>query len=171
MRNESLLQQKSRALWFKKGDSNSKYYHASIKCRRMKNEIKGIHCHISDKWVEEPNTVKELVKDFYKKKMSVVEDIGVRLDNVEFKELIDYDNMFLTDPFDDKEIKDAIWNCDSSKSPGLDEVTFSFIKKHWGLLEKDVMGAVKHFHSEGKIPKGCNASFIYLFRSAKNIIE
>ncbi|XP_068466546.1 uncharacterized protein [Phaseolus vulgaris] len=122
--------------------------------RRMKNEIKGIHCHISDKWVEEPNTVKELVKDFYKKKMSVVEDIGVRLDNVEFKELIDYDNMFLTDPFDDKEIKDAIWNCDSSKSPGLDEVTFSFIKKHWGLLEKDVMGAVKHFHSEGKIPKG-----------------
>jgi len=43
MRNESLLQQKSRALWFKKGDSNSKYYHASIKWRRMRNEIKGIH--------------------------------------------------------------------------------------------------------------------------------
>ncbi|XP_068491904.1 uncharacterized protein [Phaseolus vulgaris] len=37
-RNESLLQQKSRALWIKQGDSNSKFFHASIKWRRMKNE-------------------------------------------------------------------------------------------------------------------------------------
>jgi len=128
MRNESLLQQKSRALWFKKGDSNSKYYHASIKWRRMGNEIKGIHCYNSDKWVEEPSMVKELVKEFYKKNMSAVEDIGVRLDNVEFKELKDYEIKFLTDPFEDNEIKEAIWNCYSSKSPGPDEVTFSFIK-------------------------------------------
>ena len=43
-RNESLLQQKSRALWIKQGDSNSKFFHASIKWRRMRNEIKGAHC-------------------------------------------------------------------------------------------------------------------------------
>ena len=109
--------------------------------------------------------VKELVKEFYKKKMSAVKDIGVRLDNVEFKELTDSDNMFLTEPFEDNEIKEAIWN---SKSPGPDGVTFSFIKKYWGLLEKDVMGAVKHFHSEGKIPKGCNASFITLIPKSEN---
>jgi len=134
----------------------------------MRNEIKGIHCHNSDNWVEEPNTVKELVKEFYKKKMSVVEDIGVRLDNVEFEKLTESENKFLTDPFEDKEIKDVIWNCDNSKSPGPDGVTFSFIKKYWGLLEKDVMGAVKHFHSEGKIPKGCNASFITLIPKSEN---
>jgi len=134
----------------------------------MRNEIKGIHCHTSDKWVEEPNMVKELVKEFYKKKMSAVEDIGVRLDNVVFEELTDSDNTLLTDPFDVKEIKDAIWNCDSSKSPGPDGVTFSFIKKHWGMLEKDVMGAIKHFHSEGKIPKGCNASFITMIPKSEN---
>jgi len=101
--------------------------------------------------------------------MSIVEDIGVRLDNVEFKELTASDSMFLTDPFDEKEIKDAIWNCDSSKSPSPDGVTFGFIKKHWGLLEKDVMGALKHFHSEGKIPKGCNASFITLIPKSGNL--
>ena len=39
-RNESILQQKSRALWIKKGDSNSKFFHASIKWRRIRNEIK-----------------------------------------------------------------------------------------------------------------------------------
>lgn len=100
--------------------------------------------------MEEPNTVKELVTEFYKKKMSAIKDIGVRLDNVEFKEISESDNRFLTDPFDEKEIKDAIWNCDSHKSPGADGVTFSFIKKYWGLLNKDVLGAVNTFTKRGK---------------------
>ena len=102
--------------------------------------------------MEEPNRVKEVVKEFYKNKMSVIEDIGVRLDNVEFKEISESDNRLLTDPFEEKEIKEAIWNCDSHKSPRPDGVTFSFIKKNWCLLEKDVLGAVKFFHKEGKIP-------------------
>jgi len=104
-RNESLLQQKSIALWIKQGDSNSTFFHASIKWRRMRNEIKGVLFQNSGSWVEEPDTVKEMVKEFYKNKMTVVDDIGVRLDNVEFKELSDYDNRFLTEPFDGKEIK------------------------------------------------------------------
>jgi len=167
-RNESLLQQKSRALWIKQGDSNSKFFHASIKWRRMRNGIKGVLCQNSGSWVEEPNTVKEMVKEFYKNKMIVVDDIGVRLDNVEFKKLFDHDNNFLTEPFDGKEIKEAIWNCDSHKSPGPDGITFSFIKNNWGLLEKDVEGVVNCFYREGKIPKGCNASFLTLIPKIEN---
>ncbi|XP_068498505.1 uncharacterized protein [Phaseolus vulgaris] len=94
--------------------------------------------------------------------MSAIEDIGVRLDNVDFKEISESDNRLLTDPFEEKEIKEAIWNCDSHKSPGPDGVTFSFIKNKWCLLEKEVLGVVKFFHKEGKIPKGCNASFLTL---------
>jgi len=44
VRNESLLQQNPGALWIKQGDSNSKFFHTSIKWRRMRNEIKGVHC-------------------------------------------------------------------------------------------------------------------------------
>ena len=168
VRNESLLQQKSRALWIKQGDSNSKFFHASIKWRRMRNEIKGVPCQNSGIWVEEPNTVKEMVKEFYKNKMSVINDIGVRLDNVEFKEIIDYDNNFLIEPFHEKEIKEAIWKCDSHKSLGPDEVTFNFIKNNWGLLEKDVVEVVKYFYKEEKIPKGCNASFLTLIPKTEN---
>jgi len=66
----------------------------------------------------------------------------------------------LIEPFKEKENKEAIWNSESSKSPDPDGVSFSFIKKHWELLEKDVFSAVQYFHKEGKIPKGYNASFI-----------
>ena len=88
--------------------------------------------------MEEPNKVKELVLEFYKNKMSAIEDIGVMLDNVVFKEISDSENRFLTDSFDEKEIKEAIWNCDSHKSPGPDGVTFSFIKNKYFRKGHDV---------------------------------
>ena len=87
---------------------------------------------------------------------------------MEFKKITDFDNSFLTEPFLEKEIKEAIWNCDSHKSLGPDRVTFSFIKNNWGLLERDVVGAVKYFYSEGKIPKGCNASSLMLIPKTEN---
>jgi len=68
----------------------------------VRNEIKGAHCNLSGNWVEEPNKVKEMVKEFYKNKMSAIEDIGVRLDNVEFKEISESDNRLLINPFDEK---------------------------------------------------------------------
>jgi len=95
MRNESLLQQKSRDLWFKQGDSNSKYFHATIKWRRMRNEIKGVHSLTSGSWEEDPIIVKETVKKFSNSKMSAHEDIGVKLVNVEFKALMNLDNRLL----------------------------------------------------------------------------
>ncbi|XP_068477142.1 uncharacterized protein [Phaseolus vulgaris] len=100
--------------------------------------------------------------------MSAIEDIGVRLDNVEFKEISESDNRLLIEPFEEKEIEEAIWNCDSHKSPGPNGVTFSFIKKYWCLLENDVLGAVKFFHNEGIISKGCNASFLTLIPKSEN---
>jgi len=63
-------------------------------------------------------------------------DIGVRLDNVKFKALTDSDNLMLVEYFEEKEIKDAIWDCDSSKIPIPDGITFSFIKKYWNLRSK-----------------------------------
>jgi len=35
-----------------------------------------------------------------------------------------------------KEVKEAIWNCESSKSLGPDGVTFNFIKKYWSYLKR-----------------------------------
>jgi len=61
MRNESLIQQKLRALWFKQGDSNSKCFHTSIKWRRTRNEIKGVHSMISGSWEEDPIIVKQTI--------------------------------------------------------------------------------------------------------------
>ncbi|GJZ86850.1 RNA-directed DNA polymerase, eukaryota, reverse transcriptase zinc-binding domain protein, partial [Tanacetum coccineum] len=60
------------------------------------------------------------------------------------------------------EIKRAVWDCGTDKSPGLDGFTFGFYRRLWKIIENDVYDAVKYFFTYGNIPKGCNSSFIAL---------
>jgi len=39
---DSLICQKARASWFKNGDSCTKFYHSSLRWRRLRNEVRGI---------------------------------------------------------------------------------------------------------------------------------
>ncbi|GKB95780.1 RNA-directed DNA polymerase, eukaryota [Tanacetum coccineum] len=66
------------------------------------------------------------------------------------------------------EIKDAIWDCGSDKSPGPDGFTFAFYKTFWDTIKEDVVGSVQHFFNIGILPCGCNTSFIALIPKVPN---
>nr|GEV25730.1 RNA-directed DNA polymerase, eukaryota [Tanacetum cinerariifolium] len=61
-----------------------------------------------------------------------------------------------------EEIKRAVWDCSSDKSPGPDGFTFGFYRRYWDNIENDVVDAVSYFFTIGMFPKGGNASFIAL---------
>jgi len=69
--------------------------------------------------------------------------------------------MFIA-PFEELEIKEVVWECESDKSPGPDGVSFNFIKHFWHIIKKDFVKAIQGFHAHGCFPKGCNSSFISL---------
>lgn len=51
------------------------------------------------------------------------------LEGVHLKSLNSMGISFLEAPFREGEIKEAIWGCEGSKSPGLDGYSFSFIRR------------------------------------------
>ena len=57
------------------------------------------------------------------------------------------------------------------KCPGPDGFNFFFIKNNWEVIGKDVVRAILFFHSNGYIPRGCNASFITLVPKKDNRYE
>ena len=65
-------------------------------------------------------------------------------------------------PFLLEEVKQAIWDCDSYKSPGPDGVNFGFLKQFWSILKGDFMRFITEFHHDGRLPKGINTTFIAL---------
>nr|KYP47550.1 Transposon TX1 uncharacterized [Cajanus cajan] len=64
--------------------------------------------------------------------------------------------------FQESEVKEAIWECEGSKSPGPDGFNFTFIKRLWVIMKRDIMRFVEEFHTNGKLPSGTNSSFIAL---------
>ena len=64
--------------------------------------------------------------------------------------------------FSEEEIKRAVWECGSEKSPGPDGLNFKFIKQFWHILKLDIIIFLYEFHANGIFPKGGNASFIAL---------
>nr|GEZ89394.1 RNA-directed DNA polymerase, eukaryota, reverse transcriptase zinc-binding domain protein [Tanacetum cinerariifolium] len=60
------------------------------------------------------------------------------------------------------EIKSAVWDCGTNKSPGPDGFTFEFFRRYWKFFEQDIMAIVTEFFSSGVFPSGCNFSFIAL---------
>ncbi|GAU36101.1 hypothetical protein TSUD_277120 [Trifolium subterraneum] len=84
------------------------------------------------------------------------------VDNLHFKRLNQLECSSLTKPFSEAEVKSAVWDCDSYKSPGPDGVNFGFIKDFWVELRGDVMRFIAEFHRNGKLTKGLNSTFIAL---------
>ncbi|KAK2418273.1 hypothetical protein QL285_040487 [Trifolium repens] len=93
-------------------------------------------------------------------KARVVTRPGV--ENLRFRRLSVVERSSLTRPFSESEVKDAIWDCDSFKSPGPDGVNFGFIKDFWEEMKGYVMRFISEFHRNGKLTKGLNSTFIAL---------
>ncbi|MCH80924.1 LINE-1 reverse transcriptase like [Trifolium medium] len=137
---ESLLHQKSRTNWIQEGDSNTRYFHASIKGRRRRNQI--VMLHKGEEWIQGVDCIKKEVKDHFSKHFS--EEWSNR-------------------PFlQEEEVKDVIWSCDGNKSPGPDGFNLNFFKACWSIVKDDVMAFLREFHVNSILPKAVTASFLTL---------
>ena len=117
---------------------------------------------VEGQWIEEPSTVRCEAKKLFNSRFKATKDLGVRLDKVDFKSLSHEDNRSLIKAFSAEEVRDAVWLCDGSKSPGPDGFNLFFVKESWEVLKDELVEALSLFHETGCIPKGCNASFVAL---------
>ncbi|XP_058744347.1 uncharacterized protein LOC131616936 [Vicia villosa] len=124
---ENMLIQKAKLKWLNDGDNNSKYFHRVLKDRRNRNHISNIST--SGGLVESVKEVKEAVKTHFEEKFK--EEIYDRptLDGIFLSSLSLEERSGLEDPFTELEVKEAVWNCDGSKSPGPDGFSLLFFKR------------------------------------------
>nr|KYP48621.1 hypothetical protein KK1_029682 [Cajanus cajan] len=134
---DNLLFQKSRLNWLQARDANSKFFHACINCRRLKNEIRSLK--VANERYNEPSTIKEEVKGFFEGNFRECLHARPRLQGTDFKTLSEEDVVTLILPFSDEEVKNAVWDCEGSKSPGPDGFNFTFIKDFWDDIKGDFL--------------------------------
>lgn len=76
---------------------------------------------INETWMEDLTTIKSEVHNYFKKQFEEPVNNRPRFESPNFKKLTEAQNAFLQAPFTEKEIKDAVLQCSSSKALGSPE--------------------------------------------------
>ncbi|GKV53163.1 hypothetical protein SLEP1_g59701 [Rubroshorea leprosula] len=163
---ERIWQQKSRKMWLRERDANTKFFHRCVKGRWKRNEINSIQ--INGEQHTGVMEIKEKVAEYFQDLFIEEKWQRPKLDGISFNQISQDDNEILIAKFSEEEIKEAIWNCDSSKAPGPDGFNFRFVKTMWEDIKSDIVDFVQEFYSNGRLVKGSNASFIVLIPKKEN---
>ncbi|GJR55734.1 RNA-directed DNA polymerase, eukaryota [Tanacetum coccineum] len=152
--------QKAKIKWAIEGDENSRYFHGVLNKKRSQLNIRGIM--VDGKWTEKPNNVKLEFLHHFRNRFEKPTDNRVYID-MNFPKSITIDqHMDLECAVSKEELKRAVWECGTDKSPGPDGFSFGFYRQFWLSFENDVFAAVSHFFTFKDIPNGCNSCFIAL---------
>jgi hypothetical protein len=162
----SIQWQQSRLLWLREGDANSKYYHSILKSRRRRNALTSIM--VDGTRVEGARPVRQVVYAHFSSHFRSVNYERPRVAGLQFRTLNPAEGGSLVGPFSVQEVHDAVWDCDSYKSPGPDGINFGFLKEFWPELKGDIMRFITEFHQNGKFNRGINSTFIALIPKVDN---
>jgi hypothetical protein len=143
------------------GDANSKFFHNMMSNKQRRNSLHMVHA--NGVLVEGVQNIRTAIFNHFAShyRASVVRP-GVQ--GLNFRKLSYAQASNLVCPFSLEEIKKAVWEYESFKSPGPDGINFGFIKDFWHELKDDFMRFLVEFHRNGKLKKGVNSTFIALIR-------
>lgn len=154
--------QRSRLKWFKGGDRNTKFFHATTLQRRDRNRIQRIQDSHGN-WVEGKEDVFKAVLEHFQGvylagDISNVENCLQCVPRLVTEEM----NRKLMAPVDDEEIKDAVFGLGALKAPGPDGFNGLFFQRNWEILKDDIGRAVKDFFQNGNIKNEVNETIVTL---------
>ncbi|XP_042518500.1 uncharacterized protein LOC122092229 [Macadamia integrifolia] len=161
---EKLWAEKSRSRWRNQGDRCSKFFHISVKIRRMKNSIKSLKM-VDGTLISDREQIKEYVAGYYEHShkgtpLTNHMDLLQCIPNV----LEEWDRGQLDGIPSDSEIKNAVWDLDPDSAPGPDGFPGAFYKSCWDIISSDLCNAIRWFFRTGFMPYGINNNFLVLRR-------
>ncbi|XP_059068683.1 uncharacterized protein LOC131859144 [Cryptomeria japonica] len=145
LREEMFWQDKSKELWIDAGDSNSKFFHASLKAKRNKNRINQLK-DVSGKMVGKAKELENLAVKYFEEILGSSE--GNRDESVEYlvniidKQILEEDNASLLASIAKDEVKKATFELHSHKAFG----------SRWG--DNGVVSEVLEIHGRGYLDGG-----------------
>ncbi|RVW26080.1 putative ribonuclease H protein [Vitis vinifera] len=134
IKEEIFWRQKSRELWLKEGDNNTRFFH------RMANA----HCRRN--WLAVPGE----------------EGWRPSVDGISFMRLDISEAEGLEIPFVEEEVLAALTDLGKDKAPGPDGFTMAFWLYGWDVVKFEIMGFFREFHERGRFVKSLNATFLVL---------
>lgn len=156
--------QRSRKVFFKEGDQNTKYFHMTTLKHRMANRISRLK--MEERFTENDESINREAVEFFSNLLQGDPNLDLEkknffLDCIPFCIFEDQNNSLTSIPSSDEISKD-VFSFDIDKSPGPDGFPFFFFQQYWKIIGTDVCNGVKEFFGSRNILKEVNVTFISL---------
>lgn len=159
---ELFWKQKSRAIWLREGDRNTKFFHAKTKQRRARNRITKLMDSLGN-WVETEDGIESLATAYFDSLFTASapseRDEAVRFITATVTQEM---NTSLTRETSEAEIKEAVFAINPDRAPGPDGMTSLFYQWFWNVVGKDVVKTVQSFFDSGVLDERMNQTNICL---------
>ncbi|XP_074314233.1 uncharacterized protein LOC141649441 [Silene latifolia] len=149
--------------WLEAGDSNTAYFHASIKKRNSLNKVTKIDDQYG-RTCTDSQSIQNAFLDYYQTLLGTQKPTErVRHQVIAEGQYCNQDHAaILSTAVSDEEIKAVFFSIPIDKSPGPDGYTSAFFKDSWDIVGGEVCAAIKDFFSTGQLLKQINATNITL---------
>nr|GFC49087.1 RNA-directed DNA polymerase, eukaryota [Tanacetum cinerariifolium] len=125
------------------GDENSSFFHGMLNKKRNQSNIRGIM--VDGAWKEQSNDAKKEFLNHFQERFDKPVERRVTIDMSYPRSISGEQRDELEREVTIENIKTAVWNCGTDKSPGPDGFTFDFYRQFWSTIDKEVYAAVNHF--------------------------
>ncbi|OMO91484.1 reverse transcriptase [Corchorus capsularis] len=161
---EIMWRQRSKALWLKEGDKNTKYFHAVASMRKQRKGIVGIK-NEAGLWFSDPLQMEAEFTRYFRNiftsdthTMTSIEKVVECLDNRITEDM----RLVMDAAYTPEDIKQAAFQMQGDKAPGLDGMTPLFFQKCWHIVGQDVISLALAFLNEGQSLPDINHTNIVL---------
>ncbi|XP_025638493.1 uncharacterized protein [Arachis hypogaea] len=170
VRKELHWKQMSRSMHARDMDKNTRYFHNLASARRRNNRIDALV--INGRLIRNQARIKIAINEFYKNLYHQERSplVGFRDGLVEV--ISEEDAKALEVLPTAQEVREAVWDCESSKAPESDGYNMNFIKKCWDEIGNEFTAAILNFFQCSKLPADSNVTWVALapkFTGAKEI--
>ena len=174
LREEMVWNQRSKALWIKCGDRNTKFFHATTNNRQRKNIIEGLS-DLEGRWREGKEDVEDIILKYFNEIYSTTFPIDFEASlGAVGRRVSEAMNAELLKEFKEEEVWRALMQMHPTKSPSPDGMFPIFFQKYWNVVGPQVTQSVIHILRIGIMPNGLNDTYICLIpkvKSPKKITE
>lgn len=165
---ERMWRQRSRTLYLKDGDRNTRFFHCRATQRRHKNLITGIKSQ-SNIWCTKPNEVSNIFLEYFQQLFTSSNSSIAVSDLDSIPRIVTTEmNETLTASFQAWEVEVALKQMAPLKAPGPDGMPPLFYQNFWELVKGDVIHDILFFLNSGSLPLSLNHTFITLIPKIKN---
>ena len=161
VQDDAYWKQRAKTHWYKDGDRNTNFFHASASARKKVNRILSLDDNDGNK-VTDSQGMREVAKNYFVDLFQKHNNVTSPVIDIIRHSISEADNVRLTAPFTKAEFCDAMFYVHPDKCHGPDGYSPGFFQKFWNLCSDDIFRECCAWLDSGKFPPDLNMTNIAL---------